>query len=108
MLGFKNDEEYRFPVSSDLYYYPTLNLAYPKRMGDFVDGNTSFAMNGAANTSVMYDIFNDGNLFVMQLEDSKYIANKIGQVDIPILYNDVNDIRAFEDYLSVSTVNGVQ
>lgn len=99
MLSFKNEESYRFPVSSDLYYYPTLNVSYPKKAANYVESNTSFAVNGSANTSVMYDIFDSRNLFVMTLEDTNYIADKIGQVDIPVLYNDVDDVRAYEDYL---------
>jgi len=105
MLSFKNEETYRFPVSSDLYYYPTLNVSYPKKAANYVESNTSFAVNGSANTSVMYDIFNSRNLFVMTLEDTKYIADKIGQVDIPILYNDVDDVRAYEDYLDEEEVS---
>ena len=35
-LGFKYDEELRFAVSSDLYYYPTMNLSYPKQAADYV------------------------------------------------------------------------
>jgi len=35
-LGFKYDEELRFALSSDLYYYPTMNLSYPKQAADYV------------------------------------------------------------------------
>lgn len=65
MLSFKNDEEYRFPTSSDMYYYPTLNLSYPKKPAQRVESNTSFSVNSQANVSVMYDIFDESNLFVI-------------------------------------------
>lgn len=38
-LGFKYDEELRFAVSSDLYYYPTMNLSYPKQAADYLASN---------------------------------------------------------------------
>ena len=36
MLGFKYDEELHFAVSSDLYYFPSLNVSYPKSAVDCI------------------------------------------------------------------------
>lgn len=41
-LSFKYDEELRFDLSNDLYYYPTLNLHYPTRAVDFITYSGAF------------------------------------------------------------------
>ena len=50
----------------------------------------------------MTDIFNNYNLFIIDLDSPQDVLSSIGQVDIPIIYNDVDDIRVYEDYLSVT------
>lgn len=102
-LGFKYDEELKFSISSDLYYYPTMNLAYPKQAGDIVDRGKLTNRNSAL-LSILTNIYNEKNLFVINLLDPIKIANKIGQVAIPILINDIDDIRAYEDWNDVSTI----
>lgn len=102
-LGFKYDEELKFLISNDLYYYPTMNLAYPKQAGDAVDRGKITSRNSAL-LSVLTNIYNEKNLFVVNLLDPVRIADKIGQVAIPILFNDTDDIRAYEDWNDVSTI----
>ena len=104
-LGFKYDEELRFDLSNDLYYYPTLNIHYPTRAADFVAYGGVFSFISADNVAAMSDIFNHYNLFIIDLDSPEDVLSSIGQVDIPIIYNDVNDIRAYEDYLSVTVDN---
>lgn len=96
-LGFKYDEELRFDVSSDLYYYPTLNLKYPKSIVNYVDTNSGYSSKGAL--SVLDELFGERNLFILNLEDPKEIADKIGKIAIPITMNDTEDIRVYEDWL---------
>lgn len=96
-LGFKYDEELRFDVSSDLYYYPTMNLKYPKSAANAIDTANNYSSKG--DLSVLEDIFGENNLFVMDLEDPNAIADKIGKVAIPVMVNNVEDVRVFEDWL---------
>lgn len=101
-LSFKYDEELRFDLSNDLYYYPTLNLHYPTRAVDFITYSGAFSYTSTDNAAIMTDIFNSYNLFIIDLDSPQDVLSSIGQVDIPIIYNDVDDIRAYEDYLSVT------
>ncbi len=95
-LGFKYDEELRFDVSSDLYYYPTMNLKYPKQAADFVNSNTIYSL--AGNLDVLKELFDESNLFILDIDDPDAVADKIGKVAVPIILNDVDDIRVFEDW----------
>lgn len=101
-LGFKYDEELRFDLSNDLYYYPTLNLHYPTRAVDFIAYGGAFSFASTGNAAAMADMFNCYNLFIIDLDSPQDVLSSIGQVDIPIIYNDVDDIRAYEDYLSMT------
>lgn len=96
-LGFKYDEELRFDVSSDLYYYPTMNLKYPKSAANYVDANSDYSSKGTL--SVLDELFGERNLFILNLEDPEQIADKIGKVAVPIIMNDTEDIRVHEDWL---------
>ena len=102
-LGFKYDEELRFDVSSDLYYYPTMNLKYPKNIAGQIASNLNYSSNG--NLSVLEEVFGEHNLFILDLEDPNAIADKIGKVSIPTLVNDIEDVRVFEDWLDYGTDN---
>lgn len=100
-LGFKIDEQLRFEVSSDLYYYPTLNLNYPLNIANVVNIDGSFNDPGGYVSYMLSNMYDDTNLFILDLDDDKRILEKIGAVDVPVMYVDVDDVRAFEDYLSV-------
>ena len=54
----------------------------------------------------MSSIFSDDSTFIIGLDDPSKILDLIGEVDIPLIYNDVNDVRAYEDYLS-NDISGV-
>lgn len=106
-LGFKYDEELRFAVSSDLYYYPTMNLSYPKQAADYLNVNGVIGGSTSGALSVLKSIFNERNLFVLDVDDPKKIADKIGRVAVPVLLNEVEDARAYEDWLSVDEATGL-
>lgn len=106
-LSFKNEETYRFPTSSDMYYYPTLNVSYPKVPAQFVESNTLFDTGSMADVSAMHGMFDESNIFVVTLEDANYIADRVGQVDIPKTYAETDDIRAYEDYLDYDEEAGL-
>jgi hypothetical protein len=102
-LGFKYDEELRFALSSDLYYYPTMNLSYPKQAADYVSYGKMVSKGTSGELSVLKKLFDVTNLFVVDLDDPKRIADKIGNVAIPAIINNVDDARAFEDWLETSS-----
>jgi hypothetical protein len=52
-LGFKYDEELRFATSSDLYYYPTMNLSYPKQAADYVQSGKLVSKSSTGELSVL-------------------------------------------------------
>ena len=98
-LGFKYDEELHFDLSSKLYYYPTLNISYPQTPGTYIIGDQSFTKDDQTNLSILDQVFDEYNLFTIDIDDPLKLVNTIGKIDIPIIYNDVNDVRAFEDWL---------
>ena len=102
-LGFKYDEELRFAVSSDLYYYPTMNLSYPKQAADYVQAGQLVAGSSIGELSVLKSIYDGTNLFVLDLDDPKAIADKLGKIAIPVSINNVDDLRAYEDWLDTSS-----
>ena len=102
-LGFKYDEELRFAVSSDLYYYPTMNLSYPKQAADYVQYGKMIAKSTSGELSILKSLFDESNLFIVDLDDPKRISDKIGNVAIPVMINNVDDARAFEDWLETSS-----
>ena len=103
-LGFKYDEELRFDISSDLYYYPTMNLSYPKQAADYLSRNGLVGGSTSGQLSVLKSIYNRSNLFVLDVDDPVEIADKIGTVAVPVLLNEVDDIRAYEDWLDTETI----
>jgi len=100
-LSFKYDEELRFDLSNDLYYYPTLNISYPLRATDFIIHGGAFSLKETDSADILAHVFNEYNMFIIDLDSPESILSSIGEIDIPYIYNDVNDVRAFEDYLSV-------
>lgn len=102
-LGFKYDEELRFAVSSDLYYYPTMNLSYPKQAADYVKDGKLISDSSSGILSVLKSIYDGTNLFVVDLDDPIKIADKLGRVAVPVIVNDIDDVRAYEDWLDTSS-----
>lgn len=92
-LAFKYDDELRyFLISDDNYYFPSLNKIYPKRVSDyFLHTFKEITYNNLSN------LFNQQNLFILQLDDISLI-DKIGKVSIPLKLNNANTLRVYEDY----------
>lgn len=107
MLGFKYDEELHFAVSSDLYYFPSLNVSYPKTAADCIS-RMGITKQGEADLGYFQDIFNDHNLFVIALDSADDVAKSIGKVDIPVILDNSNDIRMYEDWLDDDLSSGLQ
>ncbi len=90
-LSFKYSEEDVFQRQHTSFYYPGYNMIYPSmNMSMF-----SLSASQAIDTSNM---FNQQNMFIVQLENSRTFANKVGNVDIPLEYNEGNCLRVYEDY----------
>ena len=106
MLGFKYDEELHFAVSSDLYYFPSLNVSYPKSAVDCIT-RTGVTKKEGADLGYLQSLFNTHNLFVMTLDRANDVAKNIGSVDIPILLDNTNDIRVYEDWLDDDLSTGL-
>ena len=96
-LSFKYDEELRyFVLSDDLYYYPSLNRKYPAKPGDYYNEN-KFHVSNTENAAKLYDIFDQTNLFIIQLDDESIFKN-LGIIDIPIERDSGDSIRVYEDF----------
>lgn len=95
-LSFKYDEQDYFKYGDDLYYFPTLNTKYPRTVGNsvYMKSHNNIALWNNAD-----QIFDDGNLFIFDMVDSKHIADNIGYVDIPIDSNNSNCLKVVEDYV---------
>lgn len=97
-LHFKYDEEMIFDISSDLYYYPSINIKYPYTPGTYLQ---SLGYENELRTGSFFaNVFDDGNYYVFRIDNAKDIADKIGNVSIGIQARDMNVLMAFEDYLS--------
>lgn len=93
-LAFKYDDELRyFLLSDDTYYFPSLNKVYPKRLADYFSTDR-FKEENYNNLS---NIFNQQNLFILQLDDYNLLDN-IGKVSIPLKLNNNKTLRVYEDY----------
>lgn len=100
-LGFKVDEEIYFDISSDLYWYPTLNISYPRTAADYIAHNSTFQNTDATDLNILSGIYNDYNMFIIDVDDPNELVQNIGQVDIPLMFDDSDDIRVFEDFLDI-------
>ena len=56
--------------------------------------------------NILSGIYNDYNMFIVDVDDPNKLVENIGQVDIPLIYDDTDDIRVFEDFLSTDE-NGI-
>lgn len=90
-ISFKYNEEDVFNYQNSMFYYPGYNKIYPSL-------NTamfSMSANYVIDTSQLFD---QSNLYITQMEDNQTFADKIGNVDIPVEYNETNCLRVYEDY----------
>jgi hypothetical protein len=84
--AFKYDEELHFDISSSNYFYPTMNLKYPKTYGMYVNENCTFVKTD--DDINVKNIFNDNELFIMDIPDHDELISEIGKIKIPLaVYN---------------------
>jgi hypothetical protein len=98
-LAFKYSDQDVFHISALSYYFPTLNTKYPYTTGQLIAQHVKAI--GASNEdgSGIYDIFDDSNVYIINLEETKDILGDIGDIDIPRTYSPNDCIMAFEEYL---------
>ena len=103
-LSFKYSDDDAFAFDSENYYYPTLNVKYPKTMGDFIT-STSCQLEQAARTMDLSNTFDDGNLFVFDLVDPAVSAD-FGRVEIEMAYDGVGEMEGFEEMTEFANSDG--
>lgn len=95
LLSFKVDEELRYFLLNDYwYFYPSLNKKYPVTIGQYL--NDEFV--NQQNLSEQSTTFNQRNLFILQVDESKELTEMIDYVDIPIYSSIGGAIRVYEDF----------
>lgn len=98
------DESLRADIDNELYYYPTLNIKYPKNPGNYIRPGRPYNVLDLDSDSRFQDlglmdrIFDGNNMYVFRLDGGMEIANNIGHVDIPVMFNDEECCLAYEDY----------
>ena len=95
MLSFKYSDDDHFRFDSDNYYFPTLNVKYPKVIGDFVT-SPSCQLEKAARTTDLSNTFDDNNLFILDLTDPQ-ISSEFGRVEIEMQHADDESLDGFEE-----------
>lgn len=65
---FKYDEELHFDLSDENFYYPTINLKYPKTLGSYMS-DRAIDMNFTEGVNLT-TIFDNRELFVIDPVDS--------------------------------------
>lgn len=96
-LNFKYDEQMIYDITSDMYYYPSVNVKYPYTPGTYLqDSGYVQQFDG----SMLDDVFDESNYYVFRIDDPTSMANKIGNVSIGIEAREAEVWMAFEDYIS--------
>lgn len=103
-MSFKVSEEDIFPLSSINYYVPSLNIKYPYSFGQFY--NDTFVAGFEVDASSMVQVFTSGEVFSFELQDKQKLSS-FGDIDINSNFDQVDECRVFEDYLSTDA-NGMQ
>lgn len=65
-LAFKWDEEFRYELSSPMYFYPTLNRKYPFTPAQYMSDSISISKNSVGDLSA---VFGHDNTFIFDMED---------------------------------------
>jgi len=94
-LQMKYSDEDIFDFNNNHYYYPTLNVKYPKTAGDFVS-SPSCLFENQAKENLLSGIFGENNLYILDLADPSQIVSRLGRVEIPVAYDDADCFRCFE------------
>lgn len=99
-LQFKLDEDFRYELHHPGYFYPSLNAKFPVTPAQYAARSTTFRENGI--TDILTDVFGQGNLFMLDMEDPQAVMSSIGRIDIPVRHFDSECILAYEDYTDES------
>lgn len=102
-LHFKYNEEMIYDISSDMYYYPSINIKYPYSPGSYLE-QLGFK-NELRSGSFFSNAFDDTNYYSFRIDDPAEIADLIGNVSIGIEARDLEIITVFEDYISSDALN---
>ena len=102
-LAFKQDESFRYELSHPGYFYPTINAKFPMNPTQYMMQYTSFKEDIIIENQ--QNIFNNNNLFILDIENTQTILSSIGKIDIPIILDDSEYIFAYEDYLDINEDN---
>lgn len=103
-LQYKMEESFRADIDNELYYYPTLNIKYPKIPGNYIKPGKMFNVQeldteeGFQDLDVMDGLFTNKNIYVFKLDSGDEVAKNIGHVDVPITIRETESYRVFEDY----------
>lgn len=94
-IQFKYPEETNFDINNINYYFPTLNIKYPRSSGNFVADADYFKIKDYNDIN---SIFDNDQLFVIDLFNNDNIINNIGKIEIPMQMDDVECYRIYEKY----------
>lgn len=100
---FKYDEELYFNNKDPNFYYPTINLKYPKRFGSYIAEN-AMTMNFSDNINIT-SLFQDNELFIINAVNPREILKGLGnvRVDVSSLAEDYYIVE--EDFYNSETNN---
>ena len=94
-LQFKYDEELTFHLSDDNFYYPTVNIKYPKTMAEYVQSRGLVA--NMPEGIKLDSIFAEGEIYIMDIPDSGSILSNMGLLNMTISSDNSNCIIVDEN-----------
>ena len=93
-LSFKYSEEDVFPFNADNYYFPNLNVKYPKLLGEIMT-SPSCQLGQMENVVDPAKVFDDTNLFTVSPID-------------PIISSEMKRIELTQSHLSFDSLDGFE
>lgn len=101
-LHFKYDEQMIYDISSDLYYYPSVNIKYPYSPGTYLE---SLGYENELRPGSYYsNAFNGQDYYVFRIDDPAKLAAQLGKVSIGI-EGVAEAFIADEDYIETGDIN---
>lgn len=94
-LQFKYDEELTFSISDDNFYYPTVNLKYPKSLADYVQSR-GLASNMPEDIDIT-NVFKEDELYVIDIPNPEELVSSIGLINMTVSANNAGCILVSED-----------
>ena len=79
---FKYDEELYFDNRDPNFYYPTINIKYPKRFGTFM-ADKAMSMNFSDGINLTR-LFKDNELFIINASNQEEIIRGLGNVRVEV------------------------